>query len=198
MADTKQSPPRQTEPMVRTVASITREGRGPQTHAYDDPDLSPIEFLQAVYRDPLLPMSIRIDAARGLLPYTEHPPGPRPANSFPRCTIIIGGLGPCDHGSSPGDPEQINGKSQSFSPFANDSPQPQSETPGPLNIETTPEPSTLIDYSTPPTPAELQQIKAAVHALRPDYDPSKPLTLHLCACGHWLTFPCDCATRTRH
>ena len=68
MADTKQSPPRQTEPMVRTVASITREGRGPQTHAYDDPDLSPIEFLQAVYRDPLLPMSIRIDAARGLLP----------------------------------------------------------------------------------------------------------------------------------
>ena len=28
---------------------------------FDDPDLSPIEFLQAVYRDPLLPMSIRIE-----------------------------------------------------------------------------------------------------------------------------------------
>src|SRR6516164_5201222 len=68
---------------------------------FDDPDLSPIEFLQAVYRDPLLPMSIRIDAARGLLPYTE----PRPTNSVPpRCKIIIGGLGPYDHGSAPKDP----------------------------------------------------------------------------------------------
>jgi hypothetical protein len=76
MADTDQSPPRQTEtaeahgsePIARTVASITREGRGPQTHTYDDPDLSPIEFLQAVYHAAHLPMSIRIDAARGLLP----------------------------------------------------------------------------------------------------------------------------------
>ena len=60
-----------TDQFVRTVASITREDRGPQTHAYDAPGLSPIEFLQAVYRDPLLPMSIRIDAARGLLPFVE-------------------------------------------------------------------------------------------------------------------------------
>jgi hypothetical protein len=44
-------------------------------HPCNAPGLSPLEFLHAVYRDPLLPMSIRIDAARGLLPYTE----PRPA-----------------------------------------------------------------------------------------------------------------------
>ena len=72
-------------PFPRTVASITREGRGPQTHAYDDPDLSPIEFLQAVYHATHLPMSIRIDAARGLLPFTE--PAPRPVVQGPTLTI---------------------------------------------------------------------------------------------------------------
>jgi hypothetical protein len=106
-----------TNPFPRTVASITREGRGPQTHAYDDPDLSPIEFLQAVYRDPSLPMSIRIDAARGLLPYMEPRPARIPSAEV-GCTIVIGGLGPYDHGSAPKDPDGVNGKSQSFPPSA--------------------------------------------------------------------------------
>src|SRR5262245_27501194 len=67
MADTKQSPPRQ---MVKDfVRKSPSEAPGP-AHPCDAPGLSPIEFLQAIYRDPLLPMSIRIDAARGLLPYT--------------------------------------------------------------------------------------------------------------------------------
>src|SRR5262249_20746941 len=85
-----------------TVGNITKEGvmvtvkefvrtdaPGP-AHPCDASGLSAIEFLTAVYNDPTFPMSIRIDAARALLPYTE----PRPTNSFhqpilPRCKIII-------------------------------------------------------------------------------------------------------------
>src|SRR5215472_3429175 len=92
------------EGAMATVKEFVRNGLPPQTHPYDDPDLSPIEFLQAVYRDRTLPMSIRIDAARGLLPYTE----PRPASVPPShigCTIVIGGLGPCDYGSASPSPE---------------------------------------------------------------------------------------------
>lgn len=43
-----------------TVADITKEGLPPQTHLYNDPDLSPLEFLHAVYRDRTLPMSTRM------------------------------------------------------------------------------------------------------------------------------------------
>ena len=186
MADTKQSPPRQ---MVKDfVRKSPSEAPGP-AHPCDAPGLSPIEFLQAVYRDPLLPMSIRIDAARGLLPHTEAPPGPRPANSVPpRCTIVIGGLGPYDHGSLPKDPESINTISQSKSEIANNSHRPQSETPGPLYTETNS--NTL--YSEPPSPEELQEIKAAVHALRPDLAHLPTPEFHLCPCGHWITgsYPC--------
>ena len=63
------------EGAMATVKEFVRKGLPPQTHAYDDPDLSPVEFLQAVYRATHLPMSIRIDAARGALPFTEQ--GPR-------------------------------------------------------------------------------------------------------------------------
>ena len=73
MADTKQSPPRQ---VVKDFVRKPPSELTGSAHPCDDPGLSPIEFLQAIYRDPLLPMSIRIDAARGVLPYTE----PRPAS----------------------------------------------------------------------------------------------------------------------
>jgi len=146
-----------TDQFVRTVASITREDRGPQTHAYDAPGLSPIEFLQAVYRDPLLPMSIRIDAARGLLPFVE----PRPA-SIPSwhvgCTIVIPPFEPRtpDHEAHEGD----NGKSQSFSHSAEYNPQPPSGATGPSNMMTTSEPSPFIpDYSTL-SPEEIHHLKA--------------------------------------
>ena len=182
---------------------ITKEGAmattefsrmGPAPRLYNDPDLSPLEFLHAVYHDPRLPMSIRIEAARGLLPYTE----PRPASiplSHIGCTIVIGGLGP----STPEpEPLQINEETQSFSLPASANHPAQSESQGPSNIETTSYPQSLPDYSTPPTPDEIQQIKAAVHALQPNFDPSQPIPLYLCGCGHWLAFPCDCATRTGH
>jgi hypothetical protein len=45
---------------------------GPEPHAYDDPNLSPKEFLHAVYRDVRMPMATRIDAAKAAAVY-EHP-----------------------------------------------------------------------------------------------------------------------------
>jgi len=91
-------------------------------------------------------------------------------------------------------PEQINGNSQSKSRIRSNSRQPSSETQAPVYTETTSNPQTLIDYSKPPIPDEIQQIKAAVQALHPDFDPSQPVPLYLCACGHWLTFRCNCVT----
>ena len=195
MADTKQSPPRQVvKDFVRKSPS---EAPGP-AHPCDAPGLSPIEFLHAVYCDPHLPMSIRIDAARGLLPYTE----PRPAcapSSHVGCKIIIGGLGPPS--PDPEVPEQINENSQSFSWSALNSHQPQLDDPRPLNTETNSSPQTFIDYSTPPTPAELQEIKAAINRLRPDLAHLPVPEPHLCACGHWIFGPCPlgerCCDRTK-
>ena len=97
--------------------------------------------------------------------------------------------------SPDGSPEQINEKSQSFSDFANNSHQPQLETPGPTNIETNSYPPTLIDYSKPPTAAELQEIKAAINALRPDLAHLPVPEFHLCPCGHWITGEYDCCRR---
>jgi hypothetical protein len=45
---------------------------GPEEHTYNDQTLSPKQFLEAVYKNPRLPMSVRIDAAKGMLPY-EYP-----------------------------------------------------------------------------------------------------------------------------
>src|SRR5262245_34504276 len=175
------------------VRKSSAEALGP-AHPCNDPDLSPLEFLQAVYRDPLLPMSIRIDAARGLLPYTEPPPGPRPTNSVPRCKIVIGGLGACAAEPSP---EQINSETHSFPLRRSNSHPAQSESPGPINTETTSYPLTLPDYSTPPTPAELQEIKAAINRLRPDLSHHSVPAPHKCGCGHWIVGPCPLGERCR-
>src|SRR5215472_5918058 len=141
------------------VRKSPSEAPGP-AHPCDAPGLSPKEFLQAIYRDRTLPMSLRIDAARGLLPYTE----PRPTNSFPpRCKIIIGGLGPyiaSPEPRSPADPTE-NHSQNPLSP--NITLTHDAEPPAPQNLTTNPEPSTFIDYSTPPTPTELQEIKAAIN-----------------------------------
>jgi len=121
-----------TNPFPRTVASITREGRGPQTHACNVPNLSPKEFLLAVMHDPTQPLSIRIKAARDVAPYIAAAPAPVPPIT---CRIILTSLDEFILGSGQGptplkkefstkdpekefvaeDPEQINGKSQSKS-----------------------------------------------------------------------------------
>src|SRR6516164_11809787 len=96
---------------------FTHQNQGPSSHVYNDPDLSAIEFLQAVMHAEHLPMATRIDAARALLPFTEPRPASIPSSRI-GCTIVIGGLGPYDHGLSAEDPEQINTISQSFSSSA--------------------------------------------------------------------------------
>jgi hypothetical protein len=87
----------------------TTQAPAPTTHAYNDPDLSPVEFLQHVMHATHLPMVSRIQAASALLPYTNS--FPRSQTIPPRCKIIIGGLGP----SATDPPEQINENLQSFS-----------------------------------------------------------------------------------
>jgi len=165
------------------------------THPCNNPNLSPIEFLEAVTHDDTFSIALRAKAAKALtLIHTKAP--------VPPITIHI--KDPYSHEYlarfpwlkefATKDPEQINTNSQSKSRIRSNSRHPSSETPGPIYTETTSNPPTLIDYSKPPTPEEIQAIKAAVHALRPDYDPSQPLDLYLCACGHWLTFPCNCVT----
>ena len=181
------------------MKDFVRKSPSEAPHPCDAPGLSPIEFLQAVYRDPLLPMSIRIDAARGLLPYTE----PRPASiplSHIGCTIVIGGLG--DHGSaspspeprSPADPTEFHSQNPSGAQIT----VPRDGEPGdPVNIETTSYPPSLPDYSTPPSLTELQEIKAAINRLRPDLAHLPIPEPHLCACGHWIFGPCPLGEQCR-
>jgi hypothetical protein len=193
MADTKQSPPRQVvKDFVRKSPS---EAPGP-AHPCDAPGLSPIEFLHAVYCDPHLPMSIRIDAARGLLPYTE----PRPAcapSSHVGCTIVIGGLGPCTTEPEPRSPADPT-KNHSENLLSANTTLTRDGRPGaPQNLTTIPNTPPLIDYSTPPTPAELQEIKAAINRLRPDLAHLPIPEPRLCQCGHWLFGPCPLGEQCR-
>ena len=185
-----------TDHTIRSVASITREGRGPQTHAYDAPDLSPLQFLTEVMHAKHLPLDMRIKAASALLPYTNS--FPRPTNSFPpRCKIIIGGLGPytaSPEPRSPADPTE-NHSQNPLSP--NITLTHDQSTQAPQNLTTIPNTPPLIDYSTPPTPAELQEIKAAINKLRPDLAHLPVPEFHLCPCGHWITGEYDCCRRER-
>jgi hypothetical protein len=178
-------------PFPRTVASITREGRGPQTHAYNDPNLSPKEFLLAVMRDPSQPMATRITAARDVAPYFIA--APRPVVQGPTITIVIGGIE---------DRDEINANSQSFSEDRSYNHRPFWTTPGPSYIEKTfPSPNTETPsntlYSEPPSPTDIQQIAAVVHRLRPDLAHLPIPTPHLCGCGHWIFGPCPLGERCR-
>jgi hypothetical protein len=50
---------------------VDGEVLGPDSHSYDNPELSPKEFLLAVMRDNRLPISVRMDAAAKVAVY-EH------------------------------------------------------------------------------------------------------------------------------
>ena len=110
MADTDQSPPRQTEPIVRTVASITREGCDPQTHAYDDPSIDAKEFLLRAMRSKHLPLSQRIKAARDVATYFVLPP-PRPVTAVTPLALL--GMN-----SAPRTPSRSTAKHSHFLEFA--------------------------------------------------------------------------------
>jgi hypothetical protein len=148
-----------TNPFPRTVASITREGRGPQTHAYDDPDLSPKDFMLAVMRDTTLPIQTRVKAAAYLLPLTEHQP--RTVVHGSMITIVIGGMP---------EPGGIVGETQSNSVGGEDSWRPFWTTPGSSYIEKI-FPSTKTETLSDPRPAPRDDTS---DEYKPDY--SRPPT----------------------
>jgi hypothetical protein len=158
-------------------------------HPCNDPSLSATEFLYAVYRDRTFPMSVRIKAATALLPYTNSLPhsagaAERPTDIPPRCKIVIGGLGPCDHGPASIPPGGSTENDSQNPEFAHKAPTHNLDPPGSLNIEEIPPP---LSFN------EIQEIKAAIQRLHPDADLSHlPDHLQLCECGHWMPFPCKC------
>jgi hypothetical protein len=67
----------------------------PNDHRYNDPTLSPLAFLKAVYSDSSVPMFLRMMAAERAAPY-EHCPAFVEREPWPgehRITIVIQGLG---------------------------------------------------------------------------------------------------------
>jgi hypothetical protein len=60
-------------------------------HAYDDPSLSPLQFLLAVMHDPTADMADRIKAAETAVPYVPHYTGPKWEDLAPedRVTIVV-------------------------------------------------------------------------------------------------------------
>src|SRR5262249_55583441 len=163
------------------------------THPCNNQNLSPEEFLQRVMVDDTFSMTLRVKAAAALtsIQTKAHVPPITIRIKDPYCHEYLARF-PWLKEFAAKDPEQINENSQSKSRIRPDNPQPSSETPGPTNIETNSYPPTLIGYSKPPTPAELQEIKAAINALRPDLAHLPTPEFHLCPCGHWITgtYPC--------
>jgi hypothetical protein len=182
--------------MADRILHTTAPASIPHPHAYDDPDLSPVEFLQHVMHATHLPMATRIEAASALLPYTHPTKGSAPRSVVPaRCKIIIGGLGPCD--PSPSASHDPTGNHSQNRVSLNKTLTRDGRPHAPSNIETTSYPYSLPDYSIPPTPTELQEIKAAVHALRPDLAHLPIPEPRLCACGHWVSSPCPLGEQCR-
>ena len=178
--------------MADGILPTANHGSASTPHAYNVPGLSPIEFLYAVMNATNQPISIRIEAAKALLPYTH--PALKTQIIPPRCTIVIPPLEPRtqDHEFCPppaGDP--TGNHSQNPDP-ASITVTRDGEAGDPVNIETTSNPDFVPDYSTPPTPDELQAIKSAINKLRPDLAHLPVPEFHLCPCGHWITgtYPC--------
>src|SRR5262245_25255072 len=118
------------------------------THPCNNPNLSPIEFLEAVMHDDTFSIALRAKAAKALT--AIHSKAPQPP-------ITIQIKDPYSHEYltrfpwlkefAAKDPEQINENSQSKDFIRSNSHHPSSETPAPLYTETISNPSTLIDYS---------------------------------------------------
>ena len=103
------------------------------THPCNNPNLSPIEFLEAVMHDDTFSIALRAKAAKALTSIQTKAP-------VPPITIHIkdpySPRFPWLKEFAAKDPEQVNTNSQSKSRIRPDNFQPSSETPGPTNIET--------------------------------------------------------------
>jgi len=180
MADTKQSPPRQT--MKDFVRKPPSEAPGP-AHACDAPGLAAKEFLYAIYRDPRLPMSTRIQAAKELLPFTESIP--KPVVQGPTITIVIGGLKA---------PEQINEKSQLKEFLRADNCQPRCGDPGPSNTEMNSNPPTPKPFLSTPGPSYIEKTleRLSLSEIIKIVANTPEHLLPTCTlCGHPVMFPCS-------
>jgi hypothetical protein len=60
-------------------------------HDYNDPNISPKDFMLAVMRDPSVPLSLRMDAANNVAPY-EHAMAPHIQPQVHLTLRIEGGL----------------------------------------------------------------------------------------------------------
>jgi hypothetical protein len=166
--------------------------------ACDAPNISGRQFLLEVMHDPSIALKQRIKAASALLRLY-------PDESFtPRLTIRIPDQPSLSTTPAPRASDGRLGERSHFSPTSHITTPHSGDPTAPVNLTRYTDPPTLTDdtepytpdYSIPPTPAEIEEIKAAVHALRPDFDPSQPVELFQCSCGHWLTHPCNCIHRT--
>jgi len=161
---------------MATVKDFVRKGLGPEpSHAYDDPNLSAIEFLRACMHDQRLPLTTRMDAAAKLLPLTESA---RPPVRISEVKIIIEGLH--DQESVAQDPDATPGgkigNQQSKDRIRSNSPRPFLTTPGPSYIEKVLERIPL---------SEIMEIVSRC----PDH------LLPLCRCGHRMMYvyaDCGC------
>ena len=167
----------------------------PVPRLYNDPFLSPLEFLLCVMHDEHLPMATRIQAASAALPFTT--PYPRPTSHEPRCTYVIPPLSyePWSEVCSPW-PRSTENHSQNPDP-ATITVTHDADPGDPQNLTRDPEPLPSPDYSRPPTPEEIREIKAVINKLRPDLAHLPVPEPHLCAGGHWMFGPCPLGERCR-
>jgi len=191
--------------MVDATQHTEPKAKGSQStpHPYDDPDLGPLEFLLAVMRAEHLPLAVRIKAAASVAPYCVPRPGETrvyPCVPYhltyiiPENRLLREGLGPAeprttDQNSFTEDPDIPSTGIHSQNPSGAQIAITQvGDDPGPLNLTT---------YSHPPSPAEIGEIRAAIHALRPDLAHYPITAPHLCRCGHWIFGPCPLGDRCR-
>jgi hypothetical protein len=176
---------------MAVLKEIVRKGLPPQTHAYDAPNISPLQFLSEVMHAKHLPLDTRIKAASALLPYTNS--FPRSVVQGPTITIVIGGLK---------DPEQIVGETQSFSVSANNSHQPRCGAPPPSNTETDSTPPKPRPFLSTPGQSFIEHTLSLlsideiikISANVPEH------LLPMCPCGHRMMYPCaaPCRPVTEH
>jgi hypothetical protein len=72
-------------------------------HPYNDPTLSPIEFMRAVMHCPDVPLIDRVKAAEYLLPYEQHRRAPTPVLIGDKNVYIHIKVAPFPDGTAPGD-----------------------------------------------------------------------------------------------
>ena len=184
MANANQSPSKAHQ------AATAAQDLEPTAHAYDNPHLGPRQFMLAVMRDPTVSITDRMKAADMLMRIFPH------ESVHPSLTIRIAPFPHCTDAESGATDERLGNDSHSLE-ISHKAVSHSGDTTAPVNLREPPDPSTpdppfLIDYSQPLTPSEIEEFKAAVHKLRPDFAHLPVPEFHLCPCGHWITgtYPC--------